>query len=266
MANKDGSVRSGDGSQYTVKLKAGEFLFREGDVGDAMYIIQEGQVEIVTGSRGRERRLALLEDGDFFGEMALLEGQPRVASARAVTACELMRIDAATFDQMARHNPEIPVRMLRKLSWRLRQLGGAAGEGAPVPPAHTIAGAGAGAGGEARAKPRTGGDVERPRLVHAATGGEFLLADREETFIGRVDPSTGFTPDIELKPFDTRRSTSRRHARIIRREGTFLVREEIGVANGTFVNNARLVTGVDTEIKDGDELRFGFVAMVFRTT
>lgn len=262
MANKDGSGRSGGGGELNVKLKAGEFLFREGDAGDAMYIIQDGQVEIVTSARGRERRLALLEDGDFFGEMALLEGQPRVASARAVTPCELMRIDAATFDQMARHNPEIPVRMLRKLSWRLRQLGEVVQDGSAVAPLHTISGTEEQpvASGQRKAK---GGN---PRLVHAPTGGEFPLSGRAETFVGRVDPSTGFTPDIELKPLDTQRSTSRRHARIISRDGAFFVHEEIGVANGTFINNKRVTTGVDTEIRDGDEVRFGFVAMVFRTT
>lgn len=262
MTRTGSSGQSGEGTQFNVRLVAGEFLFREGDPGDAMYIIQDGQVEILSEARGRERRLALLEEGDFFGEMALLEGQPRVASARAVTQCELMRIDAATFDQMARHNPEIPVRMLRKLSSRLRHLGLAAPGGVPVAPDRTAA--------EVVETPAPTAAPEpsgaNPRLVHQSTGAEFLLADRVETFIGRVDPSTGFIPDVELKPLDTRRSTSRRHARITRKEGSYLLREEIGVANGTFVNNLRIATGVDVEIKDGDEIRFGFVTTVFRTT
>jgi hypothetical protein len=148
--------------------------------------------------------------------------------------------------------------MLRKLSRRLREANpilldvdprAAAGEvhvpAEPQAPA-------------APAKPAKG----HPRLVHA--GIEFPLAAGEETFIGRPDAATGFTPDIDLRQVDTSRSTSRRHARIVRRGDTYLLREEIGTANGTFVNGKRLATGVEVELRNGDEVRFGAVSTVFQ--
>ena len=87
-----------------------------------------------------------------------------------------------------------------------------------------------------------------------------------ETIIGRFDPVTGVQPEVDLKPVDVHRSTSRRHAVIHGREGSFFVREEVGCANGTFVNGERLETGVEVEIHDGDALQFGLVKTLFRTS
>ena len=107
--------------QYVVQVAAGEFIFREGEPGKEMFIVQKGQVEILKKFRGQTRQVSLLEEGDFFGEMAILEDLPRAVSARAHIESVLLRIDDATFDQMVRRNPEIAVRMLRKLARRLRE-------------------------------------------------------------------------------------------------------------------------------------------------
>ena len=86
-----------------------------------MYIIHEGRIEILKQIQGEQRQLAVLEKGDFFGEMSILEDLPRTASARAIGDVKLLLINGATFDQMLRTNPEIAVRMMRKLSRRLRE-------------------------------------------------------------------------------------------------------------------------------------------------
>ncbi|MGE5235545.1 MAG: cyclic nucleotide-binding domain-containing protein [Acidobacteriota bacterium] len=267
---------------FSSPFQAGEYVFREGDPGNEMFIIQEGQVEIVKELRGEERQLAVLEEGDFFGEMAVLEEMPRLASARALTDCVLLRIDASTFDQMVRHNPEIPVRMLRKLSGRLREANLAMTDGspvgaaassppppAPVPEVRMPAAPPAGTGPSVVASPAplpappSPQPVARPRLLHPETGTELPLPDAPEVFIGRPDAAAGFQPDIDLKPYDTKRSTSRRHARIVRREGAFFVREEMGVSNGTFVNDQRVPTGTEVPLADGDEVRFGLLTTRF---
>jgi len=242
---------------FTVRFKAGKAIFSEGDAGDVMFIIKAGEVEIHKRVGGKDRRIALLEEGDFFGEMAILENEPRMASARAVTMCELLRIDSSTFDQMVRHNPEIPIRMLRKFSHRLREYAAGAvcvDEGpqvtkppktSPPPP-----------------PPNKPAAKSVARIVHPATGTEFELPAVDEVFVGRVDAATGFEPQIVLKDIDPRRTTSRRHARIMRKGDVLFLREEIGVNNGTFVNGKRVTTGVDVELHDGDEIRFGVVKTV----
>lgn len=64
-------------SKLLVSYPAGAYVFREGEGGEEMYILEEGQVEIVKRYGPEEKRLALLEAGDFFGEMSMLESRPR---------------------------------------------------------------------------------------------------------------------------------------------------------------------------------------------
>ena len=104
---------------YIVKLRAGDLVFKEGDPGTEMYIVQSGAVEVFNETPGGEVRVAVMEKGDFFGEMALLDGAPHGASARAVEDVELIEINSTLFDRMIKGNVEIAVRMLRKLSIRL---------------------------------------------------------------------------------------------------------------------------------------------------
>ena len=94
------TTRKGTPAQFTRAVKKGEVIFKEGDLGTEMFILQEGQVEILKTLQGVDEQLAVLEKGDFFGEMSLLEDLPRTASARAVSACKLIRINGATFDQI----------------------------------------------------------------------------------------------------------------------------------------------------------------------
>jgi pSer/pThr/pTyr-binding forkhead associated (FHA) protein len=101
------------------------------------------------------------------------------------------------------------------------------------------------------------------RLVHAPSGMEFSLSRGSETTIGRKDAVTGIYPDIDLTPVDGQRSVSRRHAKIYRRGPKFFLSEEIGTMNATFLNGARLETGVPGELRPGDEVRCGVVALRF---
>jgi signal-transduction protein with cAMP-binding, CBS, and nucleotidyltransferase domain len=247
------------GGQFVEEHPAGTYLFREGDLGTEMFILQEGQVEILKSVNAVDEQLAILDKGDFFGEMSLLEDLPRTASARAVTDCKVIRINGATFDQMLRTKPEIAVRIMRKLSRRLRQTDQMLREalGAPdqvsvqVPEMPALE------------QPPAPSTMAPQKLVHVS-GMEMHLSLSSETLVGRRDPVTGIHPDVDLTPVDTQRSTSRRHAKIYRRGGKFFACEEIGTMNGTFVNGERVETGVPVEIKPGDEVQFGLVKLVFR--
>jgi len=244
---------------FSMEVAAGEHVFEEGDLGTEMFLIQEGKVEIYTGSGDDLRSLAIFERGDFFGEMSLLEDLPRSASARATTDTRLLRIDGSTFTQMLQSNPEIAVRMMRKLSRRMREtdrmLREAVGQSGPVAPEVPSP--------EVDSEATSVAERATEVLKHESTGKVFPLATSSETTIGRRDPVTGIYPDVDLTPVDNQRSISRRHAKIYRRGGRFFVNEEIGTMNGTFVNEQRLETGKPTEIESGDELRCGVVKLVF---
>jgi CRP-like cAMP-binding protein len=98
---------------------AGEILFRENEPGDTMFVIQAGQVRIRKDAPDGVKTLAILGPGDFFGEMAILNGKPRTATAEALTPLRVLVIDARTLGQMVVSNAEIAVRMITKLARRL---------------------------------------------------------------------------------------------------------------------------------------------------
>ena len=255
-------LKSGGGAagfeDYIVKRAAGESIFAEGDVGTEMFVIQSGSVEIAKRVKDELKTLAVLEKGDFFGEMSILEDVPRTADAIAKTDVELVKINQSTFDEMLRHNTEIAVRMLRKLSRRLRETAKLLEETTGTAPALDES-------SDITASPSTTtSGRHRTHRVVAETGEEFFLSSEDETTVGRIDPVTGIRPDIDLANLDNQRSVSRRHSKITRSGSTFFVVEEIGTMNGTFVNGVRIQTGQPVTIKDGDRLRFGLVDMTFR--
>jgi hypothetical protein len=107
-----------------ISFAPGERVFTEGEVGTTMFIVQSGRVRLFRDSGGKSVDIAEMEKGDFFGEMSLLEATARNMSAEAIENVELIEINSTTFDRMIRSNIEIAVRMLRKLSGRLRSGGG----------------------------------------------------------------------------------------------------------------------------------------------
>ena len=98
-----------------------EIIFREGDQGKHMYVILDGNVEIRkrTGEK-TTRTMITLKKGDIFGEMAVVEGKGRSATAIASTDCRLLRLDEASFYDLVKKNPDFAVKMIKTLSSRLR--------------------------------------------------------------------------------------------------------------------------------------------------
>ena len=103
------------GRTYTV----GTVLFREGEVGEEMYVIQSGRVQLTRRVRGREMHLGTLPPGEFFGEMAIVNNRPRTATATIIEEAHLLVIDGRTFEAMVRGNSEIALRFIKKLATRL---------------------------------------------------------------------------------------------------------------------------------------------------
>jgi CRP/FNR family cyclic AMP-dependent transcriptional regulator len=106
----------------TLDCRAGAFLFRAGDQGDAMYLIERGKVRIcVYTMDGREVTLTEFCRGDFFGEMALLDGQRRSADAVVAEDARLAVLSRKHFLSFMRSSPDVALEMLTALANRLRQ-------------------------------------------------------------------------------------------------------------------------------------------------
>jgi CRP/FNR family cyclic AMP-dependent transcriptional regulator len=94
----------------------------EEDAGSALFIIVEGKVKVSrTSTDGREVILSILADSDFFGEMAILDGQARSATVTAIEDTELFIIQRAQFLDLLQTHPEIAIALLQELTRRLRQ-------------------------------------------------------------------------------------------------------------------------------------------------
>ena len=101
-------------------------LFREGDKGEALYVVLDGSVRVSKAVPGsRDEAMAFMERGSFFGEMALVDEFPRSATAVASQDCKVLFIDKQAFIQMVQEDPVIGRKILwafcRTLSLRLRE-------------------------------------------------------------------------------------------------------------------------------------------------
>lgn len=97
---------------------AGDLVIREGDHSDAFYAIKSGEVRVYTGPDDGATELAMLGAGEIFGEIAAIEGSRRTASVRAVSECELLRLEAAELNAMLAKNVEIRRRIESQIADR----------------------------------------------------------------------------------------------------------------------------------------------------
>ena len=108
----------------------GEDIVRQGEEGQCMYVVQSGQVRVLGERDGKEIELAVMGEGEFFGEMALFERQRRSATVRAKGSARVLTIDKRTLLQRIQADPSLAFRIIETLSRRVRELD-----------AHVIAGA-----------------------------------------------------------------------------------------------------------------------------
>ncbi len=99
-------------------FKKGELIFREGDVGDCMYVVMDGKVQISSGGK----KLSVMEKGDIFGDMALIDSSKRSANIEALTNCRLASIDSYAFRFLIEKVPDFTFDLLRIMANRLRAM------------------------------------------------------------------------------------------------------------------------------------------------
>lgn len=255
-------------AKFLTQYKKGDFVFREGEQGDEMYIVQSGRVAIRKTINGKRKTLTVLEKGDFFGEMSVLERLPRTADAEVIEDSGVISINSQTFGEMIRSNPEIAVRMLRKYSMRMREYSEQLEKFVAV---------------SEDASPGTselpGVDIDEPMEVPEGTvpstssarayfvakeSGKIYPVYKDEVLLGRYDSVTGHRPEVDLTDEDNNRNVSRRHARLLYKDANFYIAEEIGTMNGTYINGERIPTGVLTPVSDGDEVTLCRVPVIFK--
>jgi CRP/FNR family cyclic AMP-dependent transcriptional regulator len=106
----------------TVQLAPGDFLFREGDKRDKMYVLLDGEMDVRLGDYVVETA----KEGSLIGEMALIDNSPRAANAVAKSACRLAAIDQRRFHFLIQQHPHFATHVMKELANRLRRMNAAA--------------------------------------------------------------------------------------------------------------------------------------------
>jgi len=102
----------------------GQVIICEGDDGHCMFVIQEGEVEvIINGDDGQEIRLGVRGEGEFFGEMAIFDRDVRSATVRAMGDARVLTVDKKNFMRRVHEDPSLAFRLVETMSRRIRELG-----------------------------------------------------------------------------------------------------------------------------------------------
>mgnify|MGYP003335847066 CR=1 FL=1 len=102
--------------------QAGEIIVHQGDAGDCMYVIQDGDVEVLKEEDGTETLVDTMHTGDIFGEMALIEHTVRSSTVRATSTVRVLTIDKKTFFRRVQEDPSLALSVLKVMSQRIRNL------------------------------------------------------------------------------------------------------------------------------------------------
>ncbi|MBC26929.1 MAG: cAMP-binding protein [Rhodospirillaceae bacterium] len=103
-------------------VPSGTVVFREGETGSTAFIVESGKVEIWKGNESERHRLGVISEGGIFGEMALIDGEPRMASATTLTDCVLVSVSESMLqDKLDRSDPFV-VALLRIFAHNIRTI------------------------------------------------------------------------------------------------------------------------------------------------
>lgn len=99
-----------------------EVIVRQGEAGDGLFVIQAGQLEILSENHGRETRLRVAGEGELIGEMAVFEREVRSATVRALGEARVLTIDRRNFLRRINEDPSLAFRLVEAMSHRIREL------------------------------------------------------------------------------------------------------------------------------------------------
>lgn len=102
--------------------RPGEIIVRQGEVGECMYVIQDGDVDVLKEENGIQTVVDSMHTGDMFGEMAIIERTVRSSTVRAASPVRIMTIDKKTFVRRIHEDPSLALSVLKVMSQRVRKL------------------------------------------------------------------------------------------------------------------------------------------------
>ncbi|MFN8579230.1 MAG: cyclic nucleotide-binding domain-containing protein [Candidatus Sericytochromatia bacterium] len=100
-----------------IRFSSGDYIFKEGDISDSIYIIFTGRIEVTTKTENKDKiNLPIVLNGTVLGEIAFFDGKPRTASARAIDNIEAMMFTHNSFEKMEDESPKIAIKFLKEIA------------------------------------------------------------------------------------------------------------------------------------------------------
>ncbi|HEX2911643.1 MAG TPA: FAD-dependent oxidoreductase [Chloroflexia bacterium] len=262
-----------------VHYEAGDYIFRQGDVGDEFFVIVKGQVEIFREKGNQQIPVAILSDGEHFGESALIQGRRRSATARALGPVDLLSLGRDDFNSLAGTwlkfsesvkaisderlaDPAFASRLLEAsqdfrtvfATGLFSSLGGAAVPLAqPVAPSPHVA--------PPAMAPVSPNPVPQPAAVAVAPAprpARLVRSDGSELTLHLNEMKLGRSADNHIVLSD--RQASRFHALLNRQDNTYVIVDQ-NTSNGTFVNGHKVQ---NQRLRDGDRITIGSSEFTYR--
>lgn len=234
-------------------FESGDFIFRQGDVGDQFYVIVSGHVEIFTElPNGQEARLAQLGQGEYFGEAALLTGRRRNASVRATSPVDLLCLGRDEFNNLAGSWLKFSESVQSLSAERGMSLNNSSEQNQEFRTIMVTSRLGPLA---AMLLPKTNSNSEgvpsQPYIPPSPAPPYLVRSDGAELRLEGDVLNLGRAADNHIVVND--KQVSRRHS-VLKREGTHYVLEDLGTPNGTYINNKRISCQI---LAQGDTIRLG---------
>lgn len=102
---------------HKIKFSSGDYIFKEGDESDSLYIIFTGKIELTTKTHYNDKiDLPIVLNGTVLGEVAFFDGKPRTASARAIDNIEAMKFTHSDFEKMENQSPKLAIKFLKEIA------------------------------------------------------------------------------------------------------------------------------------------------------
>ena len=246
--------------KFITHYKAGDIIYKRGDIQTDFYILNKGKVQLK--NEGSGQILATLTKGDFFGEESLNSEQDAIYTVEVIEDADMIKIPYISLTEMLKQTPDIALKVLKKLSEKHIKIQSVLMDTVMVAPAAPQKPAAKEVKKEDQTSEKIEGEIKAYLIIQRSN--RLVQLTKTQTFLGRRDYTTGFVPDIDLTDEDEEKYISRKHSKIQFKDGKFYLSEEPGAINGTFLNGNKLQTGVKHELHAEDEITLCHLNIIFK--
>lgn len=246
--------------KYITHYKAGDIIYKKGDIQTDFYILNKGKVQLK--NEGSGQILTTLTKGDFFGEESLNSEQDAIYTVEVIEDADMIKIPYISLTEMLKQTPDIALKILKKLSEKHIKIQSVLMDTMASAPVAKERPAAKEVKKEDQTSEKIEGEIKAYLIIQRSN--RLVQLSKTQTFLGRRDYTTGFVPDIDLTDEDEEKYISRKHSKIQYKDGKFYLSEEPGAINGTFLNGNKLQTGVKHELHAEDEITLCHLNIIFK--